>query len=42
MEYITQYCLQNSGLSQSDIEDCLEEMMEQEFETICEDGSIKG
>lgn len=42
MEYITQFCLQNNGISQSDVEDCLEDMMEQEFETICEDGSIKG
>lgn len=42
MDYITQFCIQNAGISQSDIEECLEDLMEQEFETICEDGSIKG
>lgn len=42
MKYITDYCLQNDNLSPADVQDCMEELMDQEFETVCEDNSVQG
>lgn len=36
------YCLANERASAYDIQEVLEEIMDQEFNTICEDGSIEG
>lgn len=42
MTYVIDYCLQNDNLSPSDVQDCMEEIMDQEFQTVCEDNSMQG
>lgn len=42
MNYMYEYCTKNENLSQSDIQEVLEEIMDQEFEAICDDNSIHG
>ena len=42
MNYITRFCLENNGVGYYEIKDALEEIMDQEFNTICDDGSIDG
>lgn len=42
IQYVTDFCLQNNKVSIEDLEDCLEDIMDQEFDTVCEDNSIKG
>lgn len=37
-----EYCTQNENLSQLDVTTTLEEIMDQEFDTICDDNSISG
>lgn len=39
---MTQYCICNDHIQIEDIQDALEEIMDQEFDTICEDESPKG
>lgn len=41
IDYIVQYCTSESDLELDDIEDVLDDIMDQEFNTICEDDSIK-
>jgi pre-rRNA-processing protein TSR2 len=39
MEYVTNYCLKNNDLDSDEIKELLEDIMDQEFNTICEDDS---
>lgn len=41
IDYIIQYCTSENDLELEDIEDVLDDIMDQEFNTICEDDSIK-
>ncbi|KAK9719670.1 Pre-rRNA-processing protein TSR2 [Popillia japonica] len=41
IDYIIQYCTSENDLELEDIEDVLDDIMDQEFNTICEDNSIK-
>ncbi|XP_052888562.1 uncharacterized protein LOC128297048 [Anopheles moucheti] len=40
IEYVTSYCTENKHVDAIDLREVLEEIMDQEFETICEDDSI--
>ncbi|XP_055550641.1 uncharacterized protein LOC129733096 [Wyeomyia smithii] len=40
IDYITCYCTENKKVDSCDLRDILEEIMDQEFQTICEDESI--
>uniref|UniRef100_A0A182PR97 Pre-rRNA-processing protein TSR2 homolog n=1 Tax=Anopheles epiroticus TaxID=199890 RepID=A0A182PR97_9DIPT len=41
IDYITSYCTENKNVDAIDLRDVLEEIMDQEFETICEDESTQ-
>lgn len=41
VDYIVQYLTNESDIEVEDIEDVLEDIMDQEFNTLCEDNSIK-
>lgn len=40
MNYTYEYCIGNQNITQGELQDVLEDLMDQEFDTICEDGSI--
>ncbi|XP_054744576.1 pre-rRNA-processing protein TSR2 homolog [Anastrepha obliqua] len=40
MEYTYKYCIGNENITQGELQDVLEELLDQEFDTICEDNSI--
>uniref|UniRef100_A0A1Y9H9I9 Pre-rRNA-processing protein TSR2 homolog n=1 Tax=Anopheles farauti TaxID=69004 RepID=A0A1Y9H9I9_9DIPT len=40
IDYVTSYCTENKKVDSIDLREVLEEIMDQEFETICEDDSI--
>uniref|UniRef100_A0A182NQX5 Pre-rRNA-processing protein TSR2 homolog n=1 Tax=Anopheles dirus TaxID=7168 RepID=A0A182NQX5_9DIPT len=40
IDYVTSYCTENKNVDAIDLREVLEEIMDQEFETICEDDSI--
>lgn len=42
MNYTFEFCTKNENCSQSDIQELLEDVMDQEFESICDDSSIEG
>lgn len=42
MNYVYEYCIGNDNVSQSEIQEILEDIMDQEFDTICEDNSAIG
>lgn len=42
MNYMIQYCLYENDVDVYKIEEALEDLMDEEFETICEDDSPKG
>lgn len=42
MNYVYEYCIGNENVTQSEIQEILEEIMDQEFDTICEDNSVFG
>lgn len=42
MNWITSYCLDQPDPQVEDITDTLEDILDEEFETICEDDSPKG
>ncbi len=42
MNYVFEYCIGNDNVTQSEIQEILEEIMDQEFDTICEDNSAFG
>lgn len=39
VDYITQFCLSEQNIQVSDIREALEDIMDEEFDTICEDNS---
>lgn len=39
---MVQYCLYESNVDPNGIEEALDDILDQEFDTICEDGSTKG
>ncbi|XP_058116188.1 uncharacterized protein LOC131286037 [Anopheles ziemanni] len=39
IDYVTSYCTENKNVDSIDLREVLEEIMDQEFETICEDDS---
>ncbi|XP_035919677.1 uncharacterized protein LOC118517545 [Anopheles stephensi] len=41
IDYVTSYCTENKHVDAIDLREVLEEIMDQEFETICEDDSIQ-
>ncbi|RZB39504.1 pre-rRNA-processing protein TSR2 -like, partial [Asbolus verrucosus] len=41
INYMTQYCLYESAVDTDCIHEALDDIMDQEFDTICEDGSTK-
>lgn len=42
IDYVTSYCTENKNVDAIDLREVLEEIMDQEFETICEDESTQG
>lgn len=42
MNYVYEYCIGNDNVTQSEVQEILEEIMDQEFESICEDNSTIG
>lgn len=42
INYMVQYCLYEPNIDVSSIEEVLEDILDEEFETICEDSSPKG
>ncbi|XP_075144875.1 pre-rRNA-processing protein TSR2 homolog [Haematobia irritans] len=40
MNYTYQYCIGNENITEGELQDVIEELMDQEFDTICEDGSV--
>lgn len=40
--YIFNYCTQNENIQQNEMVDLLNEIMDEEFDTICEDNSTNG
>uniref|UniRef100_A0A1A9X471 Pre-rRNA-processing protein TSR2 homolog n=1 Tax=Glossina brevipalpis TaxID=37001 RepID=A0A1A9X471_9MUSC len=40
MDYMYKYCIGNENISEGELQLVLEELMDEEFDTICEDGSI--
>lgn len=42
MNYMLQFCLYETNLDVYKIREALEDLMDEEFDTICEDGSPKG
>ncbi|XP_052864680.1 uncharacterized protein LOC128271267 [Anopheles cruzii] len=41
IDYVTSYCTENKNVDSFDLREILEEIMDQEYETICEDDSIQ-
>ncbi|XP_037034727.1 uncharacterized protein LOC119073398 [Bradysia coprophila] len=39
MNYVYEYCIGNDNVTQSEIQEVLEDIMDEEFDTICEDNS---
>lgn len=42
MDYIFRYCVINEDITPGELQEVVEELMDQEFDTICQDGSILG
>lgn len=42
MNYVYEYCIGNDNITQSEIQEILEDIMDEEYDTICEDDSAKG
>ncbi|XP_017102114.2 pre-rRNA-processing protein TSR2 homolog [Drosophila bipectinata] len=40
MDYTYQYCVGNDNITQGELQEVLEELMDQEFNTLCDDNSI--
>lgn len=40
MNYTYEYCVGNENITQGELQEVIEELMDQEFDTICEDGSV--
>lgn len=41
-DYVFNYCTQNDNVDEREISDILGEILNDEFETICEDNSVEG
>ena len=41
-DYVFNYCTQNEGLHDSEVRDLLNDVIDEEFDTICEDDSVNG
>jgi pre-rRNA-processing protein TSR2 len=41
VDYVTECCVTNSKVDEEDLIDLLEDIMDQEFQTVCDDNSIK-
>ena len=41
MDYTYQYCIGNENITQCELQDVLEDLMDQEFNTVCQDNSIQ-
>lgn len=42
MDYTYKYCIGNESITQGELQDVLEDLLDQEFDTICDDNSIPG
>lgn len=42
MNYVYEYCVQNDNIANTELEDLLEELLDQELNTVCEDNSVSG
>lgn len=42
MNYVYEYCISNESITQGEIQELLEDIMDEEFDTICEDNSAFG
>lgn len=42
MDYTYQYCIGNDNITQGELQTVLEELMDEEFNTLCDDCSIPG
>ncbi|KAM7360890.1 pre-rRNA-processing protein TSR2 homolog [Cochliomyia hominivorax] len=40
MNYTYEYCIGNENITEGELQDVIEDLMDQEFDTICEDGSV--
>lgn len=40
MNYTYEYCIGNENITQGELQEVIEDLMDQEFNTICEDGSV--
>lgn len=41
-DYIFKYCTQNDNITPSELVDILNDVIDEEFDTICEDNSVNG
>lgn len=42
MEYVYQYCIGNEDITPGELQNVIEDLMDQEFNTFCDDNSIPG
>lgn len=42
MNYMSQYCICNDRIEVEEIQEVLEDILDEEFDTVCEDDSPKG
>lgn len=40
MNYVFEYCTKNENITQGELQGVIEDLMDEEFDTICDDGSI--
>lgn len=40
MNYVYEYCTKNDNITQGELQNVIEDLMDEEFDTICDDGSI--
>lgn len=40
MNYVFEYCTKNDNITQGELQTVVEDLMDEEFDTICDDGSI--
>lgn len=41
-DYVYNYCIQNENVTPNEIGEILNEILDEEFDTICEDNSVRG
>lgn len=42
MEYTYKYCIGNQNITNGELQDVIEDLMDEEFNTVCDDNSIPG